>query len=79
MKPGTIIKLPDGRTGTICYHHIDGYGGVWEEHNFDHVPIGFDDGFPEPEFMLREKSVETLLGIECVGMDYEIIKEQDNG
>jgi len=29
MKPGTIIRLPDGREGTVVYHSLDGYGIRW--------------------------------------------------
>ena len=32
MKRGTIIQLPDGRVGTICYNNLDGVGGAWQEH-----------------------------------------------
>ena len=78
MKLGTIIKLPDGRVGTICWHHLDGYGGVWGQQNFSHIEEGFDDELPAPEFMLREKSVEHLLkkgahrnDLECVGEEYD--------
>ena len=81
MKPNTIIKLPDGRIGTVCWHNLDGYGGVWEKHYFQ-VKKDFDDNFPSPLFMLREKSVENVLrkyhpDIECVGTDYEIMEAPD--
>ena len=61
LKGGTIIKLPDGRTGTITWNHLDGCGGIFGEHDFTDVPQGFDDGWPTPEFMLREKGVEKLI------------------
>lgn len=52
---GTKIILPDGRTGTITYHNLDGMGGIWGEHDFSHLPQNFDDRWPTPEFMLRDK------------------------
>ena len=82
MKAGTIIKLPDGRVGTICWNYLDGQGGIFGEHIWlkELSNVGFDDRFPCPEFMLREKAVEHLLqsnnplkGIECVGVDFEVI------
>lgn len=75
MKLNTIIKLPDGRIGTICYNHIDGSGGVWGKHKFIMPDGGFGE-LPEPEFMLREKKLEGRVGngiSECVGEEYEII------
>lgn len=29
MKAGTIIRLPDGREGTVVYHGLGGYGIQW--------------------------------------------------
>jgi len=81
VKLGTLVRLPDGRVGTICWHHLDGYGGVWGEHDFSGIEPGFDDAIPAPEFMLREKAVEVLLrrgphrsDVECVGTDYEVVE-----
>ena len=77
----TRVKLPDGRTGTICYHNLDGIGGVFGEHHFQMPEGGFGD-LPRPDFMLREKEVEESLrkydhkaDMECVGVDYEVIDE----
>ena len=87
MKGGTVIRLPDGRVGTICYSNLDGVGGVWGERDFSGVNQNFDDGWPKPEFMLREKTVEALLryqsvypgghrpDLECVGTKYTVVKE----
>ncbi len=91
MKLGTIIKLPDGRIGTICWLNLYGCGGVFGECDFSHVDLdecgGFSDDIPLPEFMLREKKVEALLrscgwksschryDLECVGEEYEIIRD----
>lgn len=81
MKLNTVIRLPDGREGTICWNHLDGSGGIWGRHTFKMPYSGFGD-LPEPDFMLREKSVQELLrrgphrnDIECVGLDYEIIND----
>lgn len=80
MKGGTIIKLPDGRVGTICYHNLDGYGGIWGKHDFSRTPQNFDDKWPRPAFILREKAMEPILrgyyhkdDLECVGEEYIII------
>ena len=84
MKPNTIIKLPDGRVGTMCWNHLDGAGGIWGQHHFE-MPEGGFGIFPAPEFMLREPEVKNLLvklghrpDIECVGTEYEIIQKGDN-
>lgn len=80
MKLNTVIKLPDGRIGTLCWNHLDGEGGVWGEHHFVMPEGGFGDELPEPEFMLREKKVEEIIrrshktNVECVGTDYEVVR-----
>lgn len=92
MKLGTVVKLPDGRIGTICWHHLDGYGGVWGVRDFSHVTEDFSDELPRPTFMLREKSVEPLLrkqspwtdanhrpDVECVGEGYEVLDPDSDG
>lgn len=76
MKLNTVIKLPDGRVGTICYHNLDGDGGVWGEHVFEMPQNGFGDELPEPDFMLREKRLQGRVGgekSECVGEEYEVL------
>lgn len=82
LRAGTVIRLPDGRIGTICYHHLDGHGGVWGKHDFIGIPLNFDDRWPAPEFMLRETSIKALFrrgphraDVECVGEEYEIVEE----
>ena len=79
MQLNTVIRLPDGRIGTICWNHLDGAGGIWGKHHFDMPEGGFGD-LPAPEFMLREKKVESLLrqrnhriDLECVGTIYEVV------
>ena len=80
MKLNTIIKLPDGRIGTICWNNLDGSGGIWGRHTFNMPEGGFGD-LPPPDFMLREKSLEPLLrklahksDMECVGEDYVVME-----
>ena len=79
MTLNTLIKLPDGRIGTICYNCLDGAGGVWGEHVFEMPEGGFGD-LPEPEFMLRNKELEGRVGCEkseCVGEEYQILTPKD--
>lgn len=81
MKPGTFIKLPDGREGTVVYHGLDGYGIQWGRKAVDLQAImsrnplfdnGSDDPNPYgPEAMLRKPYLSADL--ECVGEEYEII------
>jgi len=83
MNLNTIIRLSDGRVGTICWRHLDGEGGIWGRHHFEMPDGGFGD-LPAPQFMLREKEVEELLrgnginshrpDLECVGEEYEILE-----
>ena len=81
MKLNTIIRFTDGREGTICWHHLDGDGGVWGRHVFEMPDGGFGDNLPAPEFMCREKEIEANPCFrqhhptaECVGYDYEIVE-----
>lgn len=81
MKAGTIVRLSDGRIGTVVYHGLDGYGIKLGEHDslaiegalegtnplFGSIPENF---FYFPEIMLRKPYKGTKL--ECVP-DYEII------
>lgn len=76
MKLNTLIRLPDGRIGTICYNGLDGRGGIWGRHNF--VMEGNGENLPKPEFMLREpiahwKNYEDRKNVECVGENFEVI------
>ena len=90
MKAGTFVKLPDGRVGTICYRNLDGEGGIWGYHPElkELANEGFDDRFPCPQFMLREKitkdgyNLEKSLQcnnptekLECVGEEFGVIAE----
>lgn len=80
MKPGTIVKLPDGREATVVYHSLCGYGIVWGRQNvnvdailgscplFDGPP---QEDVPEPEALLREPWAGAWLP--CVGETYEVV------
>ena len=67
MKLGTIIKFENGWIGTICYHNLDGNGGVWGEHDFTDIMDdiksngGFTDKLPAPDFMMRDFHMEGIL------------------
>lgn len=67
MKAGTIVKLPDGREGTVVYHHIDGYGIVFGRQAVD------VDELPEPQAMLRRLYPSAT--VPCIGEAYEVIRE----
>lgn len=87
MKPGTHIKLPDGREGTVVFHSLTGYGIKWGRlplsgAEIEQILAGngslFKGGVPEgydlePEAMLRKPYPSADL--ECVGDEYEIIGE----
>lgn len=85
MKCGTIVRLPDGREGTVVYHNLDGYGIKWGRHAVTDDDIGggnwlagihdgggAPDAFPWfPDAMLKKPNPYATL--ECVGDDYEIV------
>ncbi len=87
MKPGTIIRLPDGREGTVVYHGLDGYGVRFGriEVNVDAilsnsngcVLVGVEGAEPPedwpwfPEAMLRDAYPGVVLP--CVGEEYEVL------
>lgn len=86
MSPGTIVKLPDGREGTVVYHGPDGYGIRWGRISIDTDAINAGSGcqligvgpdVPDdyawfPEAMLR--SPYPSADCECVGDDYEVAR-----
>lgn len=88
MKAGTIIKLPDGREGTVVYNGLDGKGIRFGriEIDMDIVNAGntmFGDApwnYPYyPEAMLRDpKLARHWPDMECVGEEFEIIREGDH-
>jgi len=55
MKLNTIIRLPDGRIGTICWRHLDGEGGIWGRHSFDMPPGGVGDNLPAVKLYINPK------------------------
>jgi hypothetical protein len=80
MKPGTFIRLPDGREGTVVYHGLEGYGIIWGRQIVDVEAILLTtplftnaptNGCPEPEALLRKPYRDAYL--ECVGEEYEVI------
>lgn len=84
MKPGTVVRLPDGREGTVVFHSLTGYGIVWGARALSSAEITailsgngslFDGNVPPecptPEAMLRESYPSA--DIECVGKRYEIV------
>jgi len=87
MKPGTIVRLPDGREGTLVYRGIDGEGILWGRVALPPADIAeIYSGNPvtggnapkgwrwNPDAMLRAPYAGA--DIECVGSDYEIVEEE---
>ena len=74
MRPGTLVRLPDGREGTVVYHGLDGYGIKWGRHV---VPVDALNSFQaddewKPDAMLRDPYPSAIKsGMECVGGEYE--------
>ena len=91
MKPGTVVRLPDGREGTVVYRGLDGYGIRWgrirlTDEELDAIYQGTGNVFRKeidpalldrirPQAMLREPRLERLIGIPCVGEEYEVVPE----
>lgn len=82
MKPGTIVRLPDGRECTVVYNGLDGEGVLFGRHAVDVDAILAScplftarqpDNVPEPEAMLRDPYPGAELP--CVGDDYEIVAD----
>ena len=90
MSPGTIVRLPDGRVGTVTFNGLMGVGIKWGIHRFD--PAIFegsiaDLGFigvrgPDQSEELEALAPEALLRdpwpnapLECVGEDYDVVDE----
>ena len=81
MKAGTIIKLQDGRIGTVVYNSLDGVGIKWGRYRITLHDIqghgalfsndkATDDYEYYPDAMLRNPYPSADLP--CVGEDYEI-------
>lgn len=78
MRLNTLIKLPDGRVGTICYNNLDGKGGIWGEHKFEMPNGGFGDNLPSPEFFLRDIGYKPdYPNCESVGTEFEVLENGD--
>ena len=88
MKPGTIIKLSDGRIGTVIYNGLVGVGIKWGEYRksdseWEDIFEGTNAEFPaakdlsdwewEPDAFLRKPEMTNRLGKECVGEEYDAI------
>ena len=85
MRPGTIIRLPDGREGTVVYHGLDGYGIMWGRVQVDLDAILatrplFGDAPTNwpwvPQAMLRDEC--RTAGLPCVGEEYEIVEAKED-
>ena len=87
MKPGTIVKMADGRRGTVVYHGLDGYGIKWGVYNITEKDILghgglLDEDIPgnypyTPDAMLRDPFKYGDKELEYVGEDYTIIREAE--
>ena len=91
MKIGTQVRLPDGRDGTVVFNGLTGVGikwGLWNPALADFegtvgdlhlIGVGSQEkptDWPwEPDAMLREPELTGPLGIECVGEDYEVLRD----
>jgi len=85
VKAGTIIKMADGRMATVVYNSLVGVGIKWGEHhlsqddldailagNGNTITPGCPEGYEwEPDALLRDPKLTELLGMPCVGEDYE--------
>lgn len=78
-----VVRLPDGREGTVVYHGLIGYGIAWGRVSLDvdatlaSCPLfGRDESPPagvvEPEALLREPWPGAPM--ECVGDEYEVVE-----
>jgi len=88
---GTQIRLPDGREATTVFNGLSGVGIKWGLHNpplsdfegtsGDCFAPAEDSPARRPGWpwkmgaMLRDPEMADSLGIECVGEDYEILRE----
>ena len=83
LDAGTIVRLPDGREGTIVYQGLDGAGIKWGRHEVDKALLVDVSGNPAkvpddfdwyPDALLREPFRGADL--ECVGTSFEIIETE---
>lgn len=86
MKPGTIIRLSDGREGTVVYHGLDGYGIRWGRHVLSSEVLhsiivcnGTRTGVWAAEAMLRKPYEGCDPDLEYVGDEWETVNTQPEG
>ena len=85
MKAGTVIRLPDGRYGTVVYKGLDGVGIKWGRHK-----VTMDDLFGSGGLIYEtppsgyQWKAEAMLRVpykgaemQCVGEEYEIIGSEE--
>ena len=92
MRPGVIVRLPDGSEGTTVYNGLDGVGIKWGRHHVTMADIRgsgglFREDIPKdypwrPDAMLREPYPGADLP--CVGSGFTIVgcaedEEADDG
>ncbi len=87
-----VIKLPDGRVGTVVYHGLDGEGIKFGIHNVpledlegtsgglfrDDLPLNHPSWQWRAEAMLRDQKLQHLFDIECVGEEFEMVRHRDD-
>ena len=57
MKPGTIVKLDDGRVGTVVLHGLTGYGVKLGRHKIPQKDI---------DLILSTPGDMHLIGVNCI-------------
>ena len=67
MKAGTIVRVADGREGTVVYNFLDGYGLAWGRYELSESEVGW----PPVEVMLRKPYEGCDPDLEYVGGDCE--------
>lgn len=90
MKPGTVVRLADGRIATVVYNSLMGYGVRMGRIKLTHEMLDaiysgdgntVVDGNPsgmaeiEPEALLRDGWPAAPMP--CVGESYEVEEEED--
>jgi hypothetical protein len=81
MKAGTIVRLADGREGTVVYNGLDGVGIKFGRHAITLTDVEGNGLFGQaptdypyyPNAMLRETYPSADLP--CVGTNFEVIEE----
>lgn len=79
LRPGSIVRLPDGREGTVVSSNLAAFGIKWGRHDVtidDLTRYGDEDavGYEwAPDALLRDDYADAG-GLECVGLDIEIME-----